>query len=51
MLAGAAQPAGLLPDLTDYAYTGDKRAPVRQSRLHRTGLFPYISFAVYGGTG
>lgn len=47
VLAGPRAATGLPPDLTDYAYTGDKRAPVRQSRLH--GLdFPYISFAVYG---
>ena len=47
VLAGPRAENGLPPDLSNYAFSGDKRAPVRQSRL--LGLdFPYISFAVYG---
>lgn len=47
VLAGPRAATGLPPELDNYAFTGDKRAPVRQSRL--LGLdFPYLSFAVYG---
>ena len=47
VLAGPRAATGSPPALADYAFTGDVRAPVRQSRLN--GLdFPYISFAVHG---
>lgn len=47
VLAGPRAATGSPPELADYAFTGDVRAPVRQSRLN--GLdFPYISFAVHG---
>ena len=47
VLAGPRAATGSPPELADYAFTGNVRAPVRQSRLN--GLdFPYISFAVHG---
>ena len=47
VLAGPRLSTGLAPDLGRYGYTGDVRAPVRESRL--LGLdFAYLSFAVHG---
>lgn len=47
VLAGPRLSTGLPPDLGRYGYTGDLRAPVRESRL--LGLdFAYLSFAVHG---
>jgi len=47
VLAGPRAATGLAPELGRYGYSGDVRAPVRESRL--LGLdFTYISFAVHG---
>lgn len=47
VLAGPRAATGLPPELGRYSYSGELRAPVRESRL--LGLdFPYISFAVHG---
>ena len=47
VLAGPSAATGLAPDLGHYTYTGDKRAPVRASRV--LGLdFAYLSFVVHG---
>jgi hypothetical protein len=47
VLAGPRAATGLPPELGRYGYSGELRAPVRESRL--LGLdFPYISFAVHG---
>jgi hypothetical protein len=47
VLAGPSAATGAAPDLGRYAYSGDKRAPVRESRA--LGLdFAYLSFVVHG---
>ena len=47
VLAGPSAATGVAPDLGRYAYSGDKRAPVRESRV--LGLdFAYLSFVVHG---
>lgn len=47
VLAGPRAATGLAPELGRYGYSGDVRAPVRESRL--LGLdFAYLSFAVHG---
>lgn len=47
VLAGPRAATGLAPELGRYGYSGDVKAPVRESRL--LGLdFSYISFAVHG---
>ena len=47
VLAGPSAATGAAPDLGRYGYTGDKRAPVRESRV--LGLdFAYLSFVVHG---
>lgn len=47
VLAGPSAATGVSPDLGRYAYSGDRHAPVRESRL--LGLdFTYLSFVVYG---
>ena len=47
VLAGPSAATGLAPELGRYAYSGDLRAPVRESRV--LGLdFSYLSFAVHG---
>jgi len=47
VLAGPRDATGAPPDLSAYGYSGDVRAPVRESR--RLGLdFAYLSFVVHG---
>lgn len=47
LLAGPHAATGLAPELGRYGYSGNVRAPVRESRL--LGLdFAYLSFAVHG---
>lgn len=47
VLAGPSAATGSAPDLSRYGYTGDKRAPVRESQV--LGLdFAYLSFVVHG---
>ena len=47
VLAGPRIATGLAPELARYGYSGDVRAPVRESRV--LGLdFAYLSFAVHG---
>lgn len=47
VLAGPSAATGAAPDLGRYAYTGDQRSPVRESRV--LGLdFAYLSFVVHG---
>jgi hypothetical protein len=47
VLAGPSAATGVAPNLARYGYSGDARAPVRESRL--LGLdFAYLSFVVHG---
>ncbi len=47
VLAGPSAATGVAPDLGRYAYSGDRHAPVRESRA--LGLdFTYLSFVVHG---
>lgn len=47
VLAGPSAATGAAPDLGRYAYTGDKSAPVRESRVQSLD-FACLSFVVHG---